>query len=453
MMGPPITQPAAPPAAGRPPRPWPPAALARRRPFVTFFLLALLSNASGSVFNIVYNHHLIVKAYLNAAQQDAWPVLVLAYNLAAYPLGLWVLLAILRPLSGCLSCLRAGRPIAPARLERCRRLLVNLPAIQVGVNFLCWAPGAVVFPLALCGLGGWGNAWPIWQHFAVSFLVAALLTTVQTFFLLEWFLMQVVYADFFKDDRPADVRGAWRISLRWRLVLYWTATAVVPLLALLAVALNFTQGRLGDFALLRQLSLGVAGVSVASSALIAWLVGSQLVGWVGAHTAATERVTEGDYGVRIAGRRPDELGRLTDRFNDMCAALERAQVEREVFGEVVGPDARDEMLDSRGLGGEVREVTVLFADIRGFTHRSAGEAPEQAVDLLNRFLTHAVAAVQGQNGHVNKFLGDGILALFGAPRKQADHADRAVRAALELLTRLSPPPGTCSTGWPGSTTS
>ncbi|HZT82263.1 MAG TPA: adenylate/guanylate cyclase domain-containing protein, partial [Gemmataceae bacterium] len=203
-----------------------------------------------------------------------------------------------------------------------------------------------------------------------------------------------------------------------------------------AVALNFTQGRLGDFALLRQLSLGVAGVSVASSALIAWLVGSQLVGWVGAHTAATERVTEGDYGVRIAGRRPDELGRLTDRFNDMCAALERAQVEREVFGEVVGPDARDEMLDSRGLGGEVREVTVLFADIRGFTHRSAGEAPEQAVDLLNRFLTHAVAAVQGQNGHVNKFLGDGILALFGAPRKQADHADRAVRAALELLTRL-----------------
>src|SRR5262249_58493012 len=103
--------------------------------------------------------------------------------------------------------------------------------------------------------------------------------------------------------------------------------------------------------------------------------------------------TFGNYRARITEKRPDEFGRLTDRFNDMCASLERAQEMRESFGESVGPEARDVYMEQSGMGGEVREITVLFADIRGFTRRSAGESPDRAVELLNRFFTHAVAAV------------------------------------------------------------
>jgi adenylate cyclase len=121
----------------------------------------------------------------------------------------------------------------------------------------------------------------------------------------------------------------------------------------------------------------------------------------------------------------------------MAAALESAQRLRETFGQFVSPDVRDEILRRHpGLGGEVAEVTVLFADMRGSTRRSAGVEPARAVELLNRFLSLAVAAVEENGGWVNKFLGDGVMALFGAPRPQADHADAALAAARTLAARL-----------------
>jgi adenylate cyclase len=120
----------------------------------------------------------------------------------------------------------------------------------------------------------------------------------------------------------------------------------------------------------------------------------------------------------------------------MAAALEQGRHMRETLGQFFDPEMFDEIMDAPELGGQVLEVTVLFADIRDFTRRSAGEPPEKVVALLNRFLSLAMASVKEQDGMVDKFLGDGILALFGAPRPHADHADMAVRAACGLLKRL-----------------
>ncbi len=419
--------------AGRPPR----AGFLRRRPLLAYFLLALLSNVFGSVFNIGYNGTLIVAIRLQPPQQAAFGRVLPAYNLVAYPLCALLLLRLLWPLRPCLRDLRAGAPVAPARLERCRRLLVNLPAYQVGINLLGWAPGAVVFPLGVCLLGGWDNAGAVWLHFAVSFLVSALLTTVQTFFLLEWFLVEFVYPEFFADARPADVRGVLRLPLGWRLFCYWLAVAVVPLVALLAVALNFSPHDRGHFGELRGLAVAAAACGIASSALISALVSRNLVFWVRAHTAATEEITRGNYGHRIAEKRPDEFGRLTDHFNDMAGGLGRGRELRNQMGQMVGPEMRDFILEHfPALGGEVQEATVVFIDIRGFTRRTTGEPAGRVVELLNRFLSLAVAAIEGQGGWTDKFLGDGLMALFNVPYPDADHADRAVLAAQDLLRRL-----------------
>ncbi|HXG12272.1 MAG TPA: adenylate/guanylate cyclase domain-containing protein [Gemmataceae bacterium] len=413
-----------------------PLALVYRRPFLCFFLLGVLCNLVGSAFNFVYNKLLIIDV-LSAEQRAAfWNWIAPGYNVVAYPLGLGVMLYLLWPLPRCLGDLRAGRSVGPDKLEYCRRRLVNLPFYQVCVNFLAWLPGAVVFPLGIGLLAGWDNAAFIWTHFLVSFLVAALMATVQTFFLLEAFLIRVVYPEFFRDARPADLPGTLRIPLRSRLLLYWVATAVVPVVSLLAVVLTFVEGQ-PHFDRLRALAVGVAVNSVVYSAIVAGVVGWNLVSWVDAQARATEEIMRGNYDYRIDEKRPDEFGRLTDRFNDMAAGLARARLLRETFGEFVEPDVRDQILEYyQGLGGEVQEITVLFADIRGFTRRSAGEAPDRVFDLLNRFFTLAVAAIREEGGLVNKFLGDGLLALFGVPRARADHADRAVRAAVNLLARL-----------------
>jgi adenylate cyclase len=410
----------------------------RRHPLAAFFVLAVLSNAAGSVFSILYNNWLIVLHYLSPRQVEAFWDTVWVYNLVAYPVCLAVVAALLRPLARCRRQLLGGGPVSPGLLALCQRRLVNLPALQVCINFLGWIPGAAVFPLGICLLGGPENIGAIWWQFAVSFLVSALLTTVQTYFLVEAFLFKYVYPDFFRDERPAAIEGGvFRITFRQRMILYWIAVALVPLIALLVVELNATSDNRDWLDDLRRLALGVTVVAVVSSAVIGAVTGRTLMTWLKAHSAATDQIAAGDYDYRIEEKRPGEFGRLTDRFNDMAAELARARGDRETFGQMVGPEVRDEMHRYPGLGGEVEQVTVMFIDIRGFSRRSAGEPPERVVCLLNRFFTLSFLAIERHCGHVNKFLGDGLMALFGVPRACEDHADRAVRAALDLLVELA----------------
>ncbi|MGH8186032.1 MAG: adenylate/guanylate cyclase domain-containing protein, partial [Steroidobacteraceae bacterium] len=88
------------------------------------------------------------------------------------------------------------------------------------------------------------------------------------------------------------------------------------------------------------------------------------------------------------------------------------------------------------LAGEQREVSILFQDIRGFTALSERLEPTTLLKLLNQFFTEVVAAVEAEGGMVKQFLGDGVMALFGAPQAHADHAERAVRAAVGIVRRL-----------------
>ncbi len=409
-----------------------------RYPLVGFFILAILSNAAGSVFSILYNDGLIVRHYLTPRQVAAFWQTVWVYNLVAYPLCLTLMASLLRPLAHCRTRLCVSGLVSPGLLARCQRRLINLPGLQVCINFLGWIPGAVVFPLGIGLLGGWDHIGAIWWQFAVSFLVSALLTTVQTYFLLEAFLFRYIYPDFFRQDRPADVTGGvLRITFRQRMILYWIAVALVPLTALLVVVLNCTEEHSDWLSDLRRLALGVMLVGIVSSAVIGAVTGRTLLSWMTAHAAATDQIVAGNYAHRIEEKRPGEFGRLTDRFNDMAAALARARIIRETLGQMVGAEVREEILDRYpGLGVEVEDVTVMFVDIRGFTRRSAGEPPERVVELLNRFFTVSLAAVRRHGGHVNKFLGDGLMALFGVPRACDDHPDRAVAAALELLAEL-----------------
>ena len=404
--------------------------LAQEHPILMMFGIAILSNAAGSVFNFFYNVQLIVARDMTEAQQTAfWQVASPAYNLLAYGLCIGIMVHLIWPFMVCRRKLRVGETVPPALLAFCRRRVVNLPFLQVCVNFLGWIPGAVVFPWLVCTLGGNDKASIIWGQFIVSFLVSAVLTTVQTFFILEWFLINYFYPDFFQDARPADVVGVIRIPFLFRLILLWSAVAIMPLVAVVAVALND----------LGWVAAVVGGVGALSGGLIFWIVGRDLHNWVNTHDQATQQIAQENFDVRIQDKRPDDWGRLSDRFNDMAVALGRARQLHQTFGQFVGPETRDEIMDrysSGELGGEVQEVTILFADIRGFTRRSSGEAPQRVVELLNRFFTLSRLAVVEKKGEINKFLGDGFMALFGAPRPRPDHADLAVASALDLLPRL-----------------
>lgn len=123
---------------------------------------------------------------------------------------------------------------------------------------------------------------------------------------------------------------------------------------------------------------------------------------------------------------------------------ERARVTR-IFGEYVAPEAVERVLRGElSLGGERREVSILFADIRGFTTLSNHLEPEAVLGYLNRYFEPVCDAVTRHGGMVNKFMGDGLLAVFGAPEPDPDHARHAAAAALDMVAaaaRVARPDG------------
>jgi adenylate cyclase len=116
--------------------------------------------------------------------------------------------------------------------------------------------------------------------------------------------------------------------------------------------------------------------------------------------------------------------------------VERQRRTRELFARFVPEAVVDEVLEGADenlrLGGERRTGTVMFSDLRAFTSFAEARSPELVIDVLNRYLSAMSEVILGQGGTLIGFLGDGIIAAFGAPIEQADHADRALSAAREM---------------------
>lgn len=111
---------------------------------------------------------------------------------------------------------------------------------------------------------------------------------------------------------------------------------------------------------------------------------------------------------------------------------------KNIFGQYVPPQLVDTMsdgLDSYGFGGESREMTVLFADIRGFTTLSEQLSPSELRALLNKYFTHMTEIIFKHNGTIDKYVGDMIMAFWGAPLKDSEHAKHAIEAAMEMLRK------------------
>lgn len=152
-------------------------------------------------------------------------------------------------------------------------------------------------------------------------------------------------------------------------------------------------------------------------------------------TEGTERVAAGDYSQRLPVVQDDDLGALAASFNRMQAGLAERQRLQAAFGTYVDPALAARLLEQGDdvFTGERREVTVMFVDIRDFTAFAEANTAEDTVSRLNALFEIVVPAVVDTGGHVNKFLGDGALAVFGAPNDLADHADAAVSAAVLIL--------------------
>lgn len=157
-------------------------------------------------------------------------------------------------------------------------------------------------------------------------------------------------------------------------------------------------------------------------------------------TAASAQIEAGDYDVRLKARSHDEIGVLTQSFGRMSAGLAERERLKDTFGRFINKDIAEKA--ARGelaLGGETKICTVFFSDIRSFTAISEKLEPFEVVEFLNQYMTRMVACVNQTKGVVDKFIGDAVMAVWGAPVTSGDpalDALRCVRAALMMRASL-----------------
>jgi len=150
-----------------------------------------------------------------------------------------------------------------------------------------------------------------------------------------------------------------------------------------------------------------------------------------------ERVEAGDLSIKQEVRPRDEIGQLEAGLDRMIEGLRERNLVKEIFGRYVTTQVSEQVLNGRvNLGGEIRRVTILFSDIRDFTSTAEKMEPMEVVSFLNEYFSEMVEAVFEYGGVLDKFLGDGMMAVFGS-FEEADHPRTAIMAALRMKALLA----------------
>ncbi len=219
-----------------------------------------------------------------------------------------------------------------------------------------------------------------------------------------------------------------------------------------AVPLEFSNVRVG------ALYLGFSDRSIRQTIARArgqtiWITGLMIIGGIlGAVGLAivltrpllklaqgTKAVAAGNFDVVLPISSRDEIGDLTESFNEMAKNLKDKEKIKHAFSSYVARQVVDEILknpDGIMLTGERRDVTVIFCDLRGFTPLAEKLPPEEVVAALNEFYSLMIDTTIKNDGSINKFLGDAVMAIFGAPVHYADHSLRAIKTAVGMQAQV-----------------
>ncbi|MFL5846275.1 MAG: adenylate/guanylate cyclase domain-containing protein [Solirubrobacteraceae bacterium] len=305
----------------------------------------------------------------------------------------------------------AGLPLDFLRALRRLWIVMSILPITIYMYLELGTPGVTTFLILMAGTS-----------------VVLMYGVFLRFFMSELILHPVIAE--VADELPDGAElGKRTVPLKWRLL------AALP-------AMNIITGvTVAALAARGHSSLEDLGVNVVVAIVVAFTISFELSVLLSRTILqplwhlrrGTERVAAGDLSVRVPMTGTDEAGRLAGSFNQMMRGLQERQRLHEAFGAFVDPQVADRVLEEGPmLEGEEVEVTILFLDIRSFTAFAERSSAGEVVARLNEFFGTIVPVLACHGGHANKFIGDGLLGVFGAPDRLHDHADRAVAAALEI---------------------
>jgi adenylate cyclase len=316
----------------------------------------------------------------------------------------------------------AGRRPTPAE----QRSTLTLPAYFAAGSMLGWLGATVIFSALTAANADAGNTIRV----ALSILLGGFTACGLTYLLVEW-TMRPITALVLADDVPATTSGP---GVRTKLMVSWAVGSDV---FLLMIGLTFV-GRPANEPPSAAAIWFIITTGILAGSTVLYVATKSLVSPLLELRRAVDRVQKGDIDVKVTVNDGGELGLLQAGFNQMVMGLQERRTLQDLFGRHVGEDVARQALEQGtvALGGERREVGVIFVDVIGSTKLAQSRPPEAVVQILNQFFATVVRVVAAEGGWVNKFEGDGALCIFGAPVTRGDLAMRALRAARTLRREL-----------------
>lgn len=272
----------------------------------------------------------------------------------------------------------------------------------------------------------------------VATVATVALSQVLFLFYMEGAMQPVVRLALTAGARPGptDLQGV-RLQLRAKLLLLILLIVSAPVTAVGLFGYGQVVRLGGDPAAALLLTGLVALVASSIALLLALLLVRSVATPLREIQLGIAEVSRGNLDVYIRPLTTDEISELGLHFNAMLLRMRQMEGLRAAFGRYVSDAVRDGILGGQiTLGGERREVTILFSDIRDFTAWCEQTPPESVIQTLNSYYENLIQALVKYGGTVTRYTGDGVLALFGAPLEDEEHALHAVQAAWEAHVLL-----------------
>ncbi|MGH2990506.1 MAG: adenylate/guanylate cyclase domain-containing protein [Solirubrobacterales bacterium] len=345
-----------------------------------------------------------------------------AYMAIALPLGRELVQR--RPLVPITAWLRAERPATQAE----RLLVLRYP--------LNWALGTAIFwviPAVLFSVLNASAGFAVAVSIAVTILLGGITACALQYLLVERLLRPVTVRALTGGSPPPRATP----GIATRITMAWTLATAVPMLGVLAFAVADVAGAdLGQGSVVgATIFLTLLAICVGLTAML--FAVRSVADPIVAVASALEAVEEGDLETQVPVADGSEVGILQAGFNRMITGLQERERLFKAFGAFVDPELTERVLEhGTDLAGEEVGVTVMFVDVRGFTGFAERSEAREVVARLNDLFDVIVPIVLRNGGHASKFIGDGLLAVFGAPERLRDHADRAVAAAKEIAASV-----------------
>ncbi len=334
--------------------------------------------------------------------------------------------------------------LLPHEAQLVRRRALLFPYFIAGLTLIGWVLAGLIWGVVLPFLGGRFSLYQSMRQIFGTTVIAGGITTAFVFFVSEreW-RRHLPY--FFPTGDLSAVPRVPRLAVRVRLLAILLLIGVVPLAVLGVLAYTRALDLVGADPVaaaeivdgLRLTILFLLAVGVVAAVVLSFFAAHSVAAPLKDVEGAMAQVERGHLDGHCPVVSTDEIGAVAEGFNRMLHGLREREMVKETFGKYVTPEIRDEILAGRLRGeGELKEATILFADLRDFTPWVEATAPRQVVQDLNEYFTEMDQAIRAHRGLVLQFIGDEIEAVFGAPIASGDHPAMAVRAAIEMRRRL-----------------